>query len=284
MKTFHIIAVGLGLASAAAKKVDPAPTQAPAKPDPNNPDIVRAGDVPTCKVANGHTIVSYSPSFHANFKCAHTGATCACTLHPTHKKGGCKEIVHTNGVSLQHAGDCTDTGKDAPTSKTSTPVWTLFENAVASKDGTVVTGTAGSWRNSHAVAKDALTGLGSSIKFRIPNSGKESIVGFECGEFDANAIYSPPSCLYFIYKNWLGPVYVKEKGTTFLKLSRPVNWDNDVWELRVNKEGFVEYLQNGVVFRTAAEKPTSFPLLVRSSFGPHSPRGTATDISITNMV
>ena len=73
---------------------------------------VLEGDVPTCQVVNGHTIVNYTPSFHPSFKCAHTGATCACTVHPTHSTGGCKEIEHTNGVSVQHAGDCTDSGKD----------------------------------------------------------------------------------------------------------------------------------------------------------------------------
>ena len=59
MKTFHIIAVvGLVASAAAAKKVDPAPTQAPTKADPNNPEIVRTGDVPTCIVINGHTRVN----------------------------------------------------------------------------------------------------------------------------------------------------------------------------------------------------------------------------------
>jgi len=76
---------------------------------------VLEGDVPTCQVVNGHTIVNYTPSFHPSFKCAHTGATCACTVHPTHSTGGCKEIEHTNGVSVQHAGDCTDSGKDVAT-------------------------------------------------------------------------------------------------------------------------------------------------------------------------
>ena len=80
---------------------------------PTDPDVVRTGDAPTCQVVNGHTVVNYSPTFHASFKCAHTGATCACTAHPTHAKGGCMEIVHTNGVSYQHAGDCTDTGLTA---------------------------------------------------------------------------------------------------------------------------------------------------------------------------
>ena len=74
---------------------------------PTNPEIVRIGDAPTCKVVNGHTVVNYSPSFHASFKCTHSADACTCTTaHPTSAKGGCKEIDDTNGITVQHAGDC----------------------------------------------------------------------------------------------------------------------------------------------------------------------------------
>jgi hypothetical protein len=79
---------------------------------PTDPDIVRTGDAPKCEIVNGHTVVAYSDAFHPSFHCSHTNGQCSCTVHPTHNKGGCKEIVHTNGVAVQHTGDCTDTGKD----------------------------------------------------------------------------------------------------------------------------------------------------------------------------
>jgi hypothetical protein len=47
--------------------------------------------------------------------------------------------------------------------------------------------------------------------------------------------------------------------------------------LRLNAGGFVEYLQNDVVFRTAAQKP-SLPLLVRADFPGN---GVATNIKST---
>ena len=91
-----------------------APTLAPAAGSPTDPEIVRTGDAPTCKVVNGHTVVNYSPSFHASFKCTHSADACTCTTaHPTSAKGGCKEIDATNGITVQHAGDCVT--KDAPT-------------------------------------------------------------------------------------------------------------------------------------------------------------------------
>jgi hypothetical protein len=74
---------------------------------PTDPEIVRIGDAPTCKIVNGHTVVNYSPSFHASFKCTHSADACTCTTaHPTSAKGGCKEIDGTNGITVQHAGDC----------------------------------------------------------------------------------------------------------------------------------------------------------------------------------
>jgi hypothetical protein len=57
-----------------------------------------------------------SPAFHKSFKCEPKGDGCACTIHPTHNDGGCMEIASTaslkKGVYAQHAGDCTDTGKN----------------------------------------------------------------------------------------------------------------------------------------------------------------------------
>ena len=109
MKTFHILATALGLVASAAAG------------GPNNPEIVRAGDVPTCRITNGHTIVNYSPAFHKSFKCAPQGNVfCKCTVHPTHNTGGCKEIASTkslaSGKFTQHGGDCTDSGLNPPPS------------------------------------------------------------------------------------------------------------------------------------------------------------------------
>jgi len=57
--------------------------------------------------------VNYSPAFHPSFKCTHSGSTCACTLqHPTHHKGGCKQLESkATGKLIDTGGDCTDSGK-----------------------------------------------------------------------------------------------------------------------------------------------------------------------------
>jgi hypothetical protein len=95
--------VGTAAATASIKKV----TSTALPPSPTDPDIFRAGDAPTCSVVGGHTVVNYSPAFHASFKCSHSGTSCSCdAAHPTSANGGCKEIVHTNGVAIHHAGDC----------------------------------------------------------------------------------------------------------------------------------------------------------------------------------
>ena len=134
MKTFRILATGLGLVASAAAG------------DPSNPEIVRAGDVPTCKIVNGHTIVNYSPAFHKSFKCAPEGDGCTCTVHPTHNTGGCMEIADTKSLTrdtdkfTQHGGDCTDSGLNPPPSNIE------INNAA---DGAVITLPAGThkWDN-----------------------------------------------------------------------------------------------------------------------------------------
>ena len=76
---------------------------------------VAAGQPPICEVsADGRTHVFFKHSQHTSFKCTHSGATCSCTLkHPTHNKGGCREIESKlAGKLMVTAGDCTDSGKD----------------------------------------------------------------------------------------------------------------------------------------------------------------------------
>jgi len=66
---------------------------------------------PTCSVlASGETVVHYTMT--PSFKCSHTKTTCTCSVsgHPTHHKGGCQQMDHTNGKTLSFAGDCTSTG------------------------------------------------------------------------------------------------------------------------------------------------------------------------------
>lgn len=87
--------------AAPAKKVTTAAARSP-----TDADIVRTGDAPKCSVVDGHTVVHYSPSFHPSFKCTHDNGACTCTTHPTSALGGCMEIDHTNGDTVQHGGDC----------------------------------------------------------------------------------------------------------------------------------------------------------------------------------
>lgn len=49
---------------------------------------------------------------HPSFKCTHINVGCTCTTHPTHAKGRCKELDHTDGKTLSISGDCTATGKN----------------------------------------------------------------------------------------------------------------------------------------------------------------------------
>jgi len=72
-----------------------------------------ANDVPTCKVVNGHTVVSYTANIHPSFKCSHTGGSCKCTVHPTHAQGKCREFDHSDGVNHKVSGDCTASGVNA---------------------------------------------------------------------------------------------------------------------------------------------------------------------------
>ena len=150
----------------------------------------------------------------------------------------------------------------------------------SSASGTTVSGNGGGWSSSYAVANNGIPGLGTGVSFKLPQSGggDEAAVGIECGGFNARAIYSASSCFYWIYRHTHGALYIKEKGTAYdVNPGRSVNWDHDVWSLRLNAGGFVEYLQNGVVFRTAAQKP-SLPLLVRADFPGN---GVATNIRST---
>jgi len=70
---------------------------------------------PKCFVtANGETRVEYTDAKVPSFKCSHTATKCTCTAggHPTHHKGGCQQMDHTNGKTLSFAGDCTSTGRN----------------------------------------------------------------------------------------------------------------------------------------------------------------------------
>jgi hypothetical protein len=169
MRSFFIIAALVGTYAAAS----------PAARSPTDPSIVRTGDVPTCVVSGGHTVVNYSPSFHTGFKCAHTGATCACTLHPTHQKGGCKEIVGTNGVSVQHAGDCTDSGLNPPPSNVE------ITNAA---DGAVINLPAGihKWDNEVRCWGKTLTVIGAGKGVTIIDAARQDTP-------NANGVYETRS-------------------------------------------------------------------------------------------
>jgi len=72
-----------------------------------------ANDVPTCKVVNGHTVVSYTANIHPSFKCSHTSGSCKCTVHPTHAQGKCREFDHSDGANHKVSGDCTASGVNA---------------------------------------------------------------------------------------------------------------------------------------------------------------------------
>lgn len=77
---------------------------------------VQTGDAPKCFVdSTGNTVVQYLRSAHKSFKCTHNAANtaCTCTLkHPTHHKGGCRVITHTDKSVHVVSGDCTDSGRD----------------------------------------------------------------------------------------------------------------------------------------------------------------------------
>ena len=78
--------------------------------------FIKDGESAICEVdANGNTHVYYSSAQHPSFKCTHTGASCTCTQkHPTHHSGGCQQFESkVAGKLLTHAGDCTESGKDA---------------------------------------------------------------------------------------------------------------------------------------------------------------------------
>ena len=135
--------------------------------------------------------------------------------------------------------------------------WVL-SNAVAS--GSTVTSTGGGWGTSYAYKTNALRSSGDSVSFKLPfgtGTPAQAAVGLECGGFDARAIYSASSCFYWIYRHAGNTLYVKEKGTSFAGFSTTqisgiaINWNTDVFGMRLNSAGRVEYLHNGNVFRTA---------------------------------
>ena len=102
MKLFFVVVAGAFAAVNAAEHYTP------------------VGAPPICEVdAQGYTHVYYKDTQHPSFKCTHSGSTCACTLqHPTHHKGGCKQLESKAASKLlDTGGDCTDSGKNtaAPT-------------------------------------------------------------------------------------------------------------------------------------------------------------------------
>jgi hypothetical protein len=79
------------------------------------------------------------------------------------------------------------------------------------------------------------------------SGGGEAALGLQCGGFDAGAIYQDSSCFYWIYRPY-NTLYVKEKGTSFAGFSTTqisgiaINWNTDVFGMRLNSAGRVEYL------------------------------------------
>lgn len=88
-----------------------------------SPLIVKPGSAPRCFLSGGRTIVQYDNAFHKSFHCAHNKKSCSCTLdHPSHQKGSCKQMTHTNKQLLSFGGDCSESGKNQCTCSNGTPV------------------------------------------------------------------------------------------------------------------------------------------------------------------
>jgi hypothetical protein len=101
MRSFFTIAALVGTLGTYA-------AASPAARPPTDPNIVRTGDAPTCKVVDGHTRVNYSPAFHTSFKCTHPGGICTCVIL-TNTIGVCKSVSH-NGATAMVEGQEADCG------------------------------------------------------------------------------------------------------------------------------------------------------------------------------
>jgi hypothetical protein len=139
------------------------------------------GAPPICEVdAQGYTHVYYQDTLHPSFKCTHSGSTCACTLqHPTHHKGGCKQLESkAAGKLLDTGGDCTDSGKNtpAPTPAPTPAVWAgsdLAADVALMTDGATINLAAGTfaWTSEVSVWHKTLTLTGAGKGVTILDAG-----------------------------------------------------------------------------------------------------------------
>jgi hypothetical protein len=143
------------------------------------------GAPPICEVdAQGITHVFYVHAQHPSFKCTHSGSTCACTLqHPTHHKGGCKQLESkAAGKLLDTGGDCTDSGKNtaaptpAPTPPPTPVVWAgsdLAADVALMTDGATINLAAGNfaWTSDVTCAGKTLTLTGAGKGATVLDAG-----------------------------------------------------------------------------------------------------------------
>jgi hypothetical protein len=142
---------------------------------------VAAGAAPTCEVDGaGKTHVYYSAAQHPSFKCTHAGAVCSCTLkHPTHDKGGCKQLESkAAGKLIDGGGDCTNSGKNtpAPTAAPTAAPWAgsdLAADVGRMADGATINLAAGTfaWKSQVACNGKTLTLTGAGKTATVLDAG-----------------------------------------------------------------------------------------------------------------
>jgi hypothetical protein len=153
--------------------------------------------------------------------------------------------------------------------------WTDIHSAIPMADGGISQNAGSTWQSCYASSgRDVV-----SVQWQFLASG-EAFFGLCCGtdctdptERGANR------CHYAVYMAHGGAAnrwYVQDgssSGQIHIGCDTP-DWANDVWLLRQNAAGYIEYLRNGVIFYTSAGTVSS-PLRVRFDGGSTTIDGVA---------
>jgi len=171
-----------------------------------------------------------------------------------------------------------DTSTTTTTTTTTRHIqWNPMALAKSTGFGIQSTGTGSTWGRSYGVSTSAtfsierMPDIAKGIEFKFKPEG-EAMVGLSCGDYSAmELIYKTGSCFFNIYMHLYGEGYAKAPGFAFNhKPDHPVfqklDWSRDIWELRMNSRGDIEYVRNGAVFWTVFIGNLPFPFHAHVDF------------------
>jgi hypothetical protein len=168
--------------------------------------------------------------------------------------------------------ECIGSTSSVPTGVTIPVTWIDPRNAAPQPDGGLLGNGNAGWGECGAFGDSEVTSLSSDqpasvngIQFRFTDGHEEMIMMNHGPRNPHDAIYVPTYSHFGIYKHLSTTVYYFQPGDNFDGRQHEDRFEdaNDIFALRLNGEGFVEYIRNGEIFFTSTV-PAEFPAFFES--------------------